>query len=81
MAAIEDALTVAVLVLGYLLLLQAMTAAVILLCEFILLRVRVLRSLLAEPGPDPAPAREVHQARGEPERPRVRIGGPIRRWD
>jgi hypothetical protein len=63
-----------VLVLGYVLLVQAMSAAVVLLAEFIVLRVRVLRSLLAIEREAPAPM----EPRGQ--EPAYRIGGGLMRW-
>jgi hypothetical protein len=69
-----------VLVLGYLLLVQVLAAAVLLLAQFTVLQWRSLKTLVQEPPRTlPAPAREVHQARGEPTG--VAIGGGIRRWD
>jgi hypothetical protein len=73
-----------VLVLGYLLLVQVMAAAVLLLAQFTLLQWRSLKTLLSQepprPLPVPAAAREVHESRGEPTR-RVVVGGGIRRWE
>jgi hypothetical protein len=63
-----------VVVLGYVLLVQAMTAAIVLLAEFIVLRVRALRSLVAVDGaPEPEPAPQVES---EP----YRVGGGLMRW-
>jgi hypothetical protein len=72
--------TVLVLVLGYLLLVQVMAAAIVLLAQFIVLQWRTLKTLVVQEPPRtlPAPAREVHQARGEPEP--YRVGGGLRRW-
>jgi hypothetical protein len=84
MAAIEHAevlLGIVAGLLAYVVVVQALMAATVLLCEFIVLRVRVLRTLLAEaPRPVPAPAREVHEARAEDQGVYV-IGGNIRRWE
>jgi hypothetical protein len=69
------AASVLVLFLAYLLILQAMTAAVVLLGQFITVQVRVLRSLLAEsPGAVPAPL--IDQDSGEP----YKLGGGLGRW-
>lgn len=69
-----------VLALGYVLLVQALAAAIVLLGQFIVLQWRSLKTLLSQepPRPLPVPAREVHQARGEPEP--YRVGGGLRRW-
>jgi hypothetical protein len=71
--------SVAVVVLAYLMLLEAMTAAMVLLATFTVVQWRSLRALLvAEPShPVAAPAREVNQARGEP----YRVGGGLAHWD
>lgn len=62
-----------VLVLGYVLLVQAMTAAIVLLAEFIVIQWRTLRSLLmavdGAPEPEPAP---------QTEQPTYRLGGDLR---
>jgi hypothetical protein len=74
-----------VLVLGYVLLVQALAAAIVLLGQFILIQWRFLWSLVAEaPRPVPAPAREIHEARGEDQgetQPVYVIGGNLRRWE
>jgi len=63
-------------VLGYVLLVECLTAAVILLAEFIIGRVRVLWSLVvtrkAAPEPEPAEPPEA----GEP----YRVGGGLMKW-
>jgi hypothetical protein len=73
--------TALVLVLGYLLLVQVMAAAIVLLAQFIVIQWRTLKTLVIQEPPRtlPAPAREVHQARGEPV-PTVQIGGGLKRW-
>jgi hypothetical protein len=72
-----------VLVLGYVILVQVMAACIVLLCQFVLLQWRALKTLLSQsqepPRPLPSPAREVHQARGD-EAPQVIIGGGLRKW-
>jgi hypothetical protein len=69
---VNGVLAALVVVLAYVLLVQAMAAAIVLLSEFILLRIRVLRSMLVseKPAPTFTPAREHYQ-----------IGGAIRKWD
>lgn len=70
--------SVAVVVLAYLLLVEAMTAAIVLLAHFTLLQWRSLCALLAEPPPAvPEPARVEGQDQGQP----YIIGGNVRRWD
>jgi hypothetical protein len=69
--------TALVLVLAYVLLVQAMTAAVVLLAEFIVLRVRVLRSLLAAVERE-APASSPQAPQGQ--EPAYRVGGGLMRW-
>jgi hypothetical protein len=65
-----------VLFLGYVLLVQAMMAAIVLLCEFTILRVQALRALLG--------AAEVPQTQTqapvlvEPQRPTYRLGGDLK---
>jgi hypothetical protein len=65
-----------VLFLGYVLLVQAMTAAIVLLCEFTIIRIQALRAFLkaAEP-PQAAPQAPVLV---EPKRPTYRLGGDVR---
>jgi hypothetical protein len=74
--------TVLVVGLGYLLLVQALTAAIVLLAQFIVMQWRSLRTLVSQEPPRtlPAPAREVHQARGD-QTHQVVIGGGLRRWE
>ena len=70
------AATVVVVLLCYVLIVQAMMAAVVLLTEFIVLRVREVRRLVAvqvEPSP-PMGTEQESQAQ-------VIIGGSIRRWE
>jgi hypothetical protein len=67
---VAGATMVLVIVLAYVLIVQTMTAAVVLLAEFIVLRVRALRSLLAV---EPEPVRQTEPAP-------YRIGGGLMRW-
>lgn len=69
------ALAALVIGLGYLLLLQAMTVAMILLAGYIVRHMRALRSLLAEP-PRPAMTAVEDQDSSEP----YRVGGGLIRW-
>ena len=69
------ALAALVIGLGYLLLLQAMTAAMILLAGYIVRQMRALRSLLAEPRRSAMPAVE-EQDSSDP----YRVGGGLIRW-
>jgi hypothetical protein len=71
---VTGAAMAAVIVLGYVLIVQAMAAAVVLLAEFIVLRFRVLRSLLAIERGAPAPV----EPRGQ--EPAYRVGGGLMRW-
>jgi hypothetical protein len=64
-----------VLVLGYVLVVQAMTAAIVLLAEFIVLRVRTLLALVAVEQTEPTPVEPQRQ----PEPP-YRVGGGLMRW-
>lgn len=68
---LAGAVSVSIIVLAYLILLQAMTAIVVLLGQFLVLQVRSLRSMLASerPTPDVVSAQEPY-----------RLGGGIRRW-
>jgi hypothetical protein len=75
MSELADAATVLVLVLAYLLILQALTAAAVLLAQFIVWRVRALRSVLGDIKSASSP--EVQpQTAGESRR--YRLGGYIR---
>lgn len=70
---------VLVLALGYVILLQVMAACIVLLGQFTIIQWRTLKTLLSqEPprSPVPAPAREVHEARGEPQT--YRLGGDLK---
>lgn len=71
---VTGAAMAAVLVLGYVLLVQAMTAAIVLLAEFIVLRGRVLRSLLAIEREASVP----EEPQGQ--KPAYRVGGGLVRW-
>jgi hypothetical protein len=67
--------TVLVIVLAYVLIVQSLTAAMVLLAQFIVVQVRTLRALVAIepktiPEPEPEPAG----------RPLYRVGGGIKRW-
>ena len=78
-ATIEQAtgvVSVAVVLLAYLLVLQAMTASVLLLARYCALQWRSLRALLAVEPPRPAPAPQVRQDQDQP-RP-YRLGGDLR---
>lgn len=72
------AASLAVVVLAYVVIVEAMMAAIVLLAAFIVLQWRQLWSLLAyRPA---APAREVNQARAEGDRQPYRLGGGLMRW-
>jgi hypothetical protein len=67
--------TVLVIVLAYVLIVQSLTAAMVLLAQFIVVQVRTLRALVAIepktiPEPEPEPA----------ERRLYQVGGGIKRW-
>jgi hypothetical protein len=67
---LAGAASASIIVLAYLILLQAMTAAVVLLSQFLVLQFRSLRSMFAseEPTADLAPATKPY-----------RLGGGVRR--
>jgi hypothetical protein len=68
-----------VIVLGYLLLVEVLTAAIVLLAHFIVLQVRALRGLTAvEPKPMPVVEPLSREAATNPQ---VVIGGGIRKWE
>jgi hypothetical protein len=70
-----------VLVLAYVLIVQTMTAAVVLLCEFILIRVRILWAMVPRPGDRPEVDRSiVGDVDGPNAGPLYRLGGGIRLW-
>jgi hypothetical protein len=68
-------LSVAVLFLAYVLILQCLTAAALLLARYIALQVQSLRSLLGE-SPRTVPAPLIDQDSGES----YRLGGGLARW-
>jgi hypothetical protein len=73
-----------VVVLAYVLLLEAVTAAIVMLGQFLVLQVRALRSLVEPPStppplPTPTPIRE--PAPELPPDQQVVIGGGIKKWD
>jgi hypothetical protein len=78
----------AVLTLAYLLLVEALAAAIVVLAEFTVYRVRSLRGALNGHARPAAPAREVHEARGDGDRQPYpggtakpyRLGGGLMRW-
>ena len=67
-----------VVVLAYVLLVECLTAAAVLLCEFIVLRVRALRTLVGIAWSPQVPER---LAVVEDQEPAYRVGGGIMRWD
>jgi hypothetical protein len=69
---LAGAATVAVIVLTYIVLVQALTAACVLLAQFITLQVRTLRSLIATPQNPSIPA--------EPHEQAYKLGGGLARW-
>jgi hypothetical protein len=74
---VTGALAALVVAVAYLLVLQAMTAAMILLARYILRQARALRSMLAEPSRPAMPeVEDQHQHQPEP----YRIGGGLMRW-
>jgi hypothetical protein len=69
---------VSIVVLAYVLLLEAVTAAIVMLGQFLVLQIRVLRSLVEpEPKPTPAPT----PVPGPPPHHEVVIGGGVRKWE
>jgi hypothetical protein len=71
------AASAAVLVVTYLLVLQCMTAAALLLAQYIALQWRSLVALVNEP---PSTVQGEAKDQGEPQPP-VRLGGSLIRWD
>ena len=69
-AQLTGAATGAVVILAYILLLESLTAACVLLAHFIATQVRHLRATLAH-KPNPAPV----------ERPAYRVGGGLMKWE
>jgi hypothetical protein len=76
--ALLGAASVAVAVLAYVVVVECLTAAVVLLAQFIALQVRSLRAALTGHPHPAAPAREVHEARGDGDRQSYRLGGDVR---
>jgi hypothetical protein len=68
-------LSVAALLLGYLLVVQCMTAAVLLLAQYIAVQWRALRSLLTVEPAQPSRA----QVEGQDQH--YQVGGGLMRWD
>jgi hypothetical protein len=64
-------------ILAYVLLLEAMTAAILLLGQFIVLQVRALRGLTVEPKPSSAPV-PVASPEPAPQGQTYRLGGDLR---
>jgi hypothetical protein len=78
MAAIEQAevlLGIVAGLLAYLLLVQALAAAALLLAQFAVIQWRNLLTMLTEP-PDPAPIEVQDQDQGEP----YSVGGGLLKW-
>jgi hypothetical protein len=74
---VTGAAMAAVLVLGYVLLVQCLTAACVLLCEFIVLRVRALWGAVGiERSPQAGKVTPLPDDQGEP----YRIGGGLLKW-
>ena len=74
---VTGAAMAAVLVLGYVLIVQAMTAAIVLLAEFIVLRVRALWGAVGISwSPQAAKVTPLPDDQGEP----YRIGGGLLKW-
>jgi hypothetical protein len=71
---LQDAGSVLVLVLGYVLLVQVLMAAIVLLGQFIVLQWRALRLLVFIEPPSTVPAEA--QGQGEP----YRVGGGLLKW-
>jgi hypothetical protein len=69
---LAGAATVAVIVLTYIVLVQVLTAACVLLAQFITLQIRALRSLIASPQNREIPA--------EPHQQAYKVGGGLARW-
>jgi hypothetical protein len=77
MEQLAGAASVLILVLAYILLVQAMTAAAVLLGQFIIVQVRALWSLVAPSWlPPPSSAAPVVDDQGEP----YKLGGGLLRW-
>jgi hypothetical protein len=77
MDSVTGAAVATMVVLGYVLVVQAMTAAIVLLAEFSMRRVRALRFLLAmESQPEPATTSVEPQG----QEPAYRIGGGLLKW-
>jgi hypothetical protein len=76
MEQVTGAAVASVVVMGYLLLVEGLTAAIVLLAHFIVLQVRALRTLaVVEPKPTPAPMVE---SAAEPQGQTYRLGGDLK---
>jgi hypothetical protein len=77
MAELSGTAIAAIVVLGYLLIVQALTAAVVLLAQFIVVQVRALWSLVAPAWlPPPSAVPPALDDQGEP----YKLGGGLARW-
>jgi hypothetical protein len=74
------AASVAVAVLAYVVVVEALTAAAVLLAQFIMVRLGSMRALLGQPRP--VAARELHEARGQDDDQPApyHVGGGVMRW-
>jgi hypothetical protein len=72
-------LAVAAVFLAYLLVLQCMMAAALLLAQYTVIQGRALRTLIQEPPRPPLP--EVQQDQDAAESPPFRVGGGLMRWE
>ena len=77
--AVTGAAIAGIVALGYVLLVQSMTAAFLLMSQFVLVQTRTLRALMAEPPPAVPVIGD--QDQGDGEAPRVQVGGGVMRWE
>jgi hypothetical protein len=75
---LTGAVAAVVLVLAYVLVVQCMTAAAVLLCEFIVLRVRALAALVAEQQSRPGESYRGDLNDSPPTAPSYRLGGDVK---